>query len=90
MLGSKSKVGNIPAHVGDYYEETASQEETYLEEAVEELCAVLTSDNTSPSRDRISKWAEIRVVRTSDGPENAMFCAGSVNRTYPPQGRTQC
>ena len=77
-------------HTEAYYEELASQEENYLEETEEELRAILTSDDLSPSPNGGSVLAEnrwdrelvqtdIRTIKTSDGPENAMFCASSTS-----------
>jgi hypothetical protein len=40
---------NIPTDTEDYYGELASQEEIYLKETEEELRAILTSDDPSPS-----------------------------------------
>ncbi len=41
---------NISTDTEAYYETIASQEEIYLEETEEELRAILTSDDPSPSR----------------------------------------
>ncbi len=41
---------NISTDTEAYYEAVASQEEIYLEETEEELRAILTSDDPSPSR----------------------------------------
>jgi len=56
----------------------------------EELRAILTSDDLSPSPSGSSAWTDTRIVQTSDGPENAMFCANSTNRSSAYRGRTQC
>lgn len=65
----------IPISTEAYYEELACQEEKYLEETEEELHSILTSDDASPLRTRGYVWKETIIVQTSDGPENAMFCA---------------
>jgi len=77
-------------HTEAYYEELASQEEKYLDETEEEQIAMLTSDDPPPSPNGSSAWTETRFVQTSDGPENAMFCASSTNRSSAYRGRTQC
>jgi len=56
----------------------------------EELHAILTSDDLSPSPSGSSAWTDTRIVQTSDGPETAMFCANSTNRSSAYRGRTQC
>jgi len=48
----KSTEENIPTHTEAYYEELASQEELYLEETEEEVRAILTSGDPSPSRNK--------------------------------------
>jgi hypothetical protein len=45
---------NIPTDAEAYYEELAGQEEIYLEETKEEVRAILTSDDPSPSRNQSS------------------------------------
>jgi len=71
-------------------EELACQEEKYLEEAVEELRAILTFNDPSPLRKGSYVWTETIVVQTSDGPENAMFYDTPANRSSAHQGRIQC
>ncbi len=90
MLINKTDDEIIPTHIEAYYEELASPEEKYLEETEEELRAILTSDDLSPSPNGSSAWTDTRFVQTSDGPENAMFCASSTNRSSVYRGRTQC
>jgi hypothetical protein len=85
---NKSRCEIIPTHTEAYYEELASRE--YLDETEEELHESLTSDDPSPSPNRSSVWTDTRIVQTSDGPENAMFCASSTNRSSAHQSRTQC
>ena len=90
----------IPTKADANYEELASREPNYLDEAEEELRAIL-ADNPSPSRNGSSVFTEncggrelsqldTRIVQTHDGPENEMFCASSTNRAAAHQGRTQC
>lgn len=90
----------IPTNTEAYYEELASQEPDYLDEAEEELRAIL-ADNPSSSRSNSSVLIEnrrgrelsqidTRIVQTHDGPENAMFGSSSTNRSSGRQGRTQC
>ena len=50
MSINMSNEKDIPADTEAYYETVASQEEIYLEETEEELRAILTSDDASPSR----------------------------------------
>ena len=54
----KSPEENIPTHTEAYYEELASQEELYLEETEEEVRAILTSYDPSPSRNDRSTMTE--------------------------------
>jgi hypothetical protein len=89
MSINKSNDENIATHTEPYYEELASQEQYYLDETEEELRAILTSDDPSPSRNGSSVWTDTRIIQTNDGPENAMFCASSTNRSSAHQGRTQ-
>lgn len=47
---------NIPADTDACYETLASQEEIYLEETKEEVCAILTSGDQSPSQTTAEYW----------------------------------
>ena len=47
---------NIPIETEAYYETLASQEEIYLEETEEEIRAILTSDDQSPSQTTGEYW----------------------------------
>jgi hypothetical protein len=87
---NKSHDENIPTRTEAYYKELASQEETYLDETEVELRAILTFDDLSPSRSGSYVWIDTRIVQTSDGPENAMFCASSTNRSSAHKALTQC
>jgi hypothetical protein len=100
MSINKSNDENIATHTEAYYGELASQEQEYLDEAEEELRAIL-ADDPSPSRncnsvltencgDRELIQTDIRTIQTSDGPENAMFCASSTSRSSVHKGQTQC
>jgi len=87
---SKGRDEDISAHAEAYCEEFAGQEEKYLDETEEEQITMLTSADPSPSRNGSAVWTDTRIVQTSDGPENAMFCASSTNRSSMHKGRTQC
>ena len=88
MSINKSNDENIATHTEAYYEEPPSQELEYLDEAEEELRAIL-ADDPSPSRNESSVWTDNRIVQTSDGPENAMFYASSTSRSSAHKGLTQ-
>ena len=77
MSLNKSYDEKIPTHTEAYCEELGSQDQEYPDETEGELCESLTSDDPSPSRIGNSAWTDIRIVQTSDGPENAMFYARS-------------
>jgi len=47
---------NIPPETEDRYETLASQEEIYLEETEEEVRAILTSGDQSPSQTTAECW----------------------------------
>ena len=47
---------NIPTGTEACYEALASQEEIYLEETEEEVRAILTSDDQSPSQTKAKYW----------------------------------
>ncbi len=55
----------IPTDIEAYYEALARQEEIYLEEAEEELRAILIFGIPSPSRNEIlrSGWAQVIITR---------------------------
>jgi hypothetical protein len=100
MSTNKSNDENITTHTEANYEELASQDQEYLDEAEEELRAIL-ADDPSPSRncnpvltencgDRELIQTDIRTIQTSDGPENAMFCASSTTISFVHKGQTQC
>src|SRR6267143_3206346 len=59
-----------------------------VNETEEEQIAMLTSDDPPPSRNGSTVWTDTRIVQTSDGPENAMFCASSTNRSSMHKGCT--
>ncbi|HST12278.1 MAG TPA: hypothetical protein VLL05_18025 [Terriglobales bacterium] len=50
MSINKSNDKNIPTDTEEYYETVAGQEEIYLEETEEDVRAILTFDDPSPSR----------------------------------------
>ena len=90
----------IPTNTDAYYEELASQEPDYLDEAEEEFRAILAED-PSPSRsgssvltencgDRELSQIDTRIVQTHDGPDNEMFCASSTKRLSVHKGLTPC
>lgn len=83
----RKKDENCSPHTEAYYEEIASQEESYLEETEQELRAILVFDDPSASQTLYREWTETLVTQTSDGPENAMFRASSVSRSYLRQSR---
>jgi hypothetical protein len=66
MSINMSKDKNIPTDTEAYYETVASQEEVYLEEREEELRAILTSDDSSPSQNNSLMLAENRGEREFD------------------------
>jgi hypothetical protein len=47
---------NIPTNTEAYYETVASREEIYLEETEEEVRAILTSGDQSPSQTTAEYW----------------------------------
>jgi hypothetical protein len=51
-----SKDNSIPADADGCYETVASQEEIYLEETEEEVRAILTSNDQSPSQPTAQYW----------------------------------
>ena len=51
-----SKDNSIPTDAEACYETVASQEEIYLEETEEEVRAILTSDDQSPSQPTAQYW----------------------------------
>ena len=51
-----SKDNSIPADAEACYETVASQEEIYLEETEEEVRAILTSNDQSPSQPTAQYW----------------------------------
>jgi hypothetical protein len=100
MPTNRTNGENIASQTEAYYDELASQEQEYLDEAEEELRAIL-ADDPSPSRncslvstdnfgDRELIQTDIRTIQTSDGPENGMFCASSTSRSSVHKGLTQC
>jgi hypothetical protein len=66
MSINMSKDKNIPTDTEAYYETVASQEEVYLEEREEELRAILTSYDSSPSQNNSLMLAENRGEREFD------------------------
>jgi len=56
MRINMSKDNSIPSDTEACYETVASQEEIYLEATEEELRAILTSDDQSPSRATAEYW----------------------------------
>jgi hypothetical protein len=70
--------------------EPARQENNFLEATDEQLRAISISGDPSRLQKEIAIWTETEIVQTYDGPENAMFCANSANRTSAYQSRTQC
>jgi hypothetical protein len=56
MAINTNKDKNIPADTEACYETLASQEEIYLEETEEEVRAILTSDDQSPSQTTAEYW----------------------------------
>jgi len=56
MRINMSKDNSIPSDTEACYETVASQEEIYLEVTEEELRAILTSDDQSPSRATAEYW----------------------------------
>jgi hypothetical protein len=66
MSINMSKDKNIPTDTEAYYETVASQEEIYLEEREEELRAILTSDDSSPSQNNSLMLVENRGEREFD------------------------
>lgn len=88
MLINKTSGEIITTGAVAYYEKIASREEKYLE-AEEELRAISTCDAPPPSRNGESAWIDTIIVQTSDGPENAMFCASSANQSSAHQGGIQ-
>jgi hypothetical protein len=88
MSANKGNDENIPTCTDDYYEKLASQEEEDLDETEEDLRAWLTFDDPSPSGSLASRDScgdgerfqdDIRIIQTSDGPENEMFSASSTS-----------
>jgi len=56
MRINMSKDNSIPSDTEACYKTVASQEEIYLEATEEELRAILTSDDQSPSRATAEYW----------------------------------
>ena len=56
MVSNKNSDKNIPTETEACYEALASQEEIYSEETEEELRAILTSNDQSPSQARAEYW----------------------------------
>jgi hypothetical protein len=56
MAINTNKDKNIPADTEACYETLASQEEIYLEETEEEVRAILTSGDQSPSQTTAEYW----------------------------------
>lgn len=56
MAINTNKDENIPTDTEACYETLASQEEIYLEETEEEVRAILTSDDQSPSQATAEYW----------------------------------
>jgi hypothetical protein len=56
MAINTNKDKNIPPDTEACYETLASQEEIYLEETEEEVRAILTSDDQSPSQTTAEYW----------------------------------
>ena len=56
MATNKNNDKNIPCETEACYETLASQEEIYLEETEEEVRAILTSDDQSPSQTTAIEW----------------------------------
>ena len=56
MAINTNKDTKVPADKEDCYETLASQEEIYLEEREEEVRAILTSDDQSPSQTTAEYW----------------------------------
>ena len=74
MAINTNKDKNIPPDTEACYETLASQEEIYLEETEEEVRAILTSDDQSPSQTTAEYWQgkieELEVDWEAEGPHD--------------------